>query len=115
MGPLFQPMAFPAKTDLTTGLAFSRGLSGTQRSATLRAPLQPLVLFAAQILLGKREVRTAAVYAVDLSSFQSRSTYQVSSDSQPLEGSGWNHPHLRVNGQAPVEGHLVALQVFGPG
>lgn len=116
VSPLFQPMASPAKTDLTTGLAFSQGFPGTQgRPATFRAPLQPLGPFAAQTVLGKREVLGAAMYAMDLSTFQSRSTYRISSDSQPSEGSRWNHPHLKVNGQARVKGHLVALQVFGPG
>lgn len=69
VGPLFQPMAFPAKTDLTTGLAF-----GTSRdpgkASTFTVPLQPMWPFNP----ARKACHVRPSYAMGLYCFQSRST-----------------------------------------
>lgn len=93
VGPLFQPMAFPAKTDLTTGLAF-----GTSRdpgkASTFTVPLQPCGL-------SKRRSRQEGMSCAPLL----RPGSSLLSKQAPLTcllccsavcGGGWNHPHLKV-------------------
>lgn len=69
VGPLFQPMAFPAKTDLTTGLAF-----GTSRTQGKPAPSQYLFNHEAfqNADPARKACRVCPSYATGLYCFQSR-------------------------------------------
>lgn len=69
VGPLFQPMAFPAKTDLTTGLAF--GTSRTQGKPARSQYLFNHVAFQSADP-ARKACRVRPSYAPGLHCFQSR-------------------------------------------